>query len=66
MKIHSAFVELGRHYYAAIAPPPQVHSAQDAIATLDLIIAGDRLQPGEAVVLARRLKRWIILEHIDK
>jgi len=52
--------------YTAFAPPPQVHSAQDAIATLDLIIAGDRLQPGEAVVLARRLKRWIILEHIDK
>jgi hypothetical protein len=52
--------------YTAFAPPPQVHSAQDAIAILDLIIAGDRLRPGEAVVLARRVKRWIILEHIDK
>jgi hypothetical protein len=46
-------------YYKAFSPPMQVHSTDDAVAALDLIINGDKLPVGDAVILARRVKRFI-------
>jgi hypothetical protein len=48
-----------RNFHAAFKPPMAVHSAEDAVRALDLIIAGDRLPVGDAVILARRVRRFI-------
>jgi hypothetical protein len=48
-----------RRYYDAFKPPMQVHSTEDAVKALDMIIEGDKLPVGDAVILARRVKRFI-------
>jgi hypothetical protein len=57
--MNEALAGIVRRYYQAFAPPMQVRSTEDAVAALDLIIEGTRLPVGDAVILARRVKRFI-------
>jgi hypothetical protein len=57
--MNEQLAEIVRNFYGAFKPPMQVRSADGAIKALDLIIAGDKLPVGDAVILARRVKRFI-------
>jgi len=48
-----------RRYYQAFTPPMAVTDTTSACAALDLIIDGTQLPVGDAVILARRVKRFI-------
>jgi len=54
-----AMAGIVRSYYKAFAPPMQINTADDAIRALDMIIAGDKLPVGDAIILARRIRRYI-------
>jgi hypothetical protein len=60
--MRSTLAEIQRAYLAAFAPPPHIGNAEEAVAALDLIMRNDTR---DTVEIARRVKRWIIREHMD-
>jgi hypothetical protein len=60
MNLSEPLATIVKNYYKAFAPPMAVNDTASAVAALDVIIAGDKLPVGDAVILARRVRRFIL------